>query len=196
MDSVGGALSHAASFMTGRQGILLFTFATFKTVSDHGGYAFPIFLDPLGLFFPNTAEYHDVHHQSNGLRYNFSQPFFIHFDVLFGTRMKVETFNKMKEEKEKKRLQRSLDKQEEEKSKENREYLEKEDGEEKLKALKALGADGNEDIGLRRRNLRSETNNSSSNESDLSLTDESSSKTSHQEASRRDLDGIDLKVRR
>lgn len=96
-DSAGGVLSHACALMTIRQGILLFTFSTLKTVSDHGGYAFPIWLDPLHLLFPNTSEYHDVHHQMQGLKYNYSQPFFIHFDVLFGTRMSAEKFKKMRE---------------------------------------------------------------------------------------------------
>lgn len=97
LDSAGGALSHVCALMTVRQGILLFAFSTLKTVADHGGYAFPIWLDPLHLIFPNTSEYHDVHHQMQGLRYNYSQPFFIHFDVIFGTRMSAEKFKKMKE---------------------------------------------------------------------------------------------------
>ncbi|KAK0549754.1 Sphingolipid C4-hydroxylase sur2 [Tilletia horrida] len=101
-DSLGGALSHKAALMTVRQGFLLFTFATFKTVSDHGGYALPWYIDPLHLIFPNTAAYHDVHHQMLGLRYNYSQPFFIHFDVLFGTRMSVDKFKKLVEGKKEK----------------------------------------------------------------------------------------------
>lgn len=96
LDSAGAAISAAAAFMTIRQTIVFFTFSIMKTVCDHGGYAFPPWLDPLHLFFPNTAEYHDVHHQMQGLRYNYSQPFFIHFDVLFGTRMSAEKFAKMK----------------------------------------------------------------------------------------------------
>jgi sphinganine C4-monooxygenase len=83
--------------MTVRQSILLFGFSTVKTVCDHGGYAFPMWLDPLHLFFPNTSEYHDVHHQMQGLKFNYSQPFFIHFDVVFGTRMSAEKFQKMRE---------------------------------------------------------------------------------------------------
>ncbi|CAO1631839.1 unnamed protein product [Parajaminaea phylloscopi] len=96
-DSASGAVSHALSLMTVRQAILLFTFSTLKTVCDHGGYAFPWWLDPLHLVFPNCAEYHDVHHQMQGLRYNYSQPFFIHFDVLFGTRISSEKFEKMRQ---------------------------------------------------------------------------------------------------
>ncbi|PWZ00806.1 hypothetical protein BCV70DRAFT_101336 [Testicularia cyperi] len=103
LDSAGAALSHAAALMTVRQGILLFTFSTLKTVADHGGYAFPWYLDPLHLVFPNCAEYHDVHHQMTGLRYNYSQPFFVHFDVLFGTRISAEKFQKMKKLAENKR---------------------------------------------------------------------------------------------
>lgn len=97
LDSAGGAVSHALAFMTVRQGVLLFTFSTMKTVCDHGGYAFPWYIDPLHLLFPNCAEYHDVHHQMQGLRYNYSQPFFVHFDVVFGTRMSSEKFEKMRE---------------------------------------------------------------------------------------------------
>ncbi len=37
-----------------------------------------------------------MHHQMTGLRYNYSQPFFVHFDVLFGTRISTEKFQKMK----------------------------------------------------------------------------------------------------
>lgn len=97
LDSAGAALSHAVALMTVRQGVLLFTFSTLKTVCDHGGYAFPWWLDPLHLVFPNCAEYHDVHHQMQGLRFNYSQPFFVHFDVVFGTRIGAEKFGKMKE---------------------------------------------------------------------------------------------------
>lgn len=35
-----------------------------------------------------------------GLRYNYSQPFFIHFDVLFGTRMSAEKFAKLRAKKD------------------------------------------------------------------------------------------------
>ncbi|CEH17995.1 Sphingolipid hydroxylase [Ceraceosorus bombacis] len=96
LDSAGAALAHAAALMTIRQGVVLFMFSTFKTVCDHGGYAFPPWLDPLHLLFPNCAEYHDVHHQMQGLKYNYSQPFFVHFDTVFGTRISKEKFDKLK----------------------------------------------------------------------------------------------------
>lgn len=97
LDSLGAALAHFFSLMSVRQGVLLFAFCTMKTVDDHGGYAFPWWIDPLHLFFPNTAEYHDIHHQTQGLRFNYSQPFFIHWDVLLGTRMDQNRLVKVRE---------------------------------------------------------------------------------------------------
>ncbi len=44
-----------------------------------------------------------MHHQMTGLRYNYSQPFFVHFDVLFGTRISADKFQKMKKLAEQKR---------------------------------------------------------------------------------------------
>ena len=72
--------------MTMRQSIWFFTGSTVKTVLDHGGYAFP--WDPVHWIFPNNAAYHDIHHQSWGIKTNFSQPFFIYLDRLGGTMYK------------------------------------------------------------------------------------------------------------
>lgn len=52
--------------------------------------------DPLQIVFSNNADYHDIHHQIAGLKKNFSQPYFIHFDHLLGTRMTREEFNQKK----------------------------------------------------------------------------------------------------
>jgi len=112
LDTCGGALSQMAAGMTIRQAALFFTISTMKTVDDHCGYRIP--LDPFQLFFANTADYHDIHHQvsSNrpslgarvadgrassspqhaGIKYNFSQPFFIHWDTILGTRMTRQQF--------------------------------------------------------------------------------------------------------
>ncbi len=60
-----------------------FTGATLKTVDDHCGYALP--WDPLQLVTSNNAGYHDIHHQSWGIKNNFSQPFFTFWDRLLGT---------------------------------------------------------------------------------------------------------------
>jgi sphinganine C4-monooxygenase len=58
--------------------------STIKTVDDHCGYSFP--WDPLQLITDNNAGYHDVHHQSWGIKTNFSQPYFTIWDRIMGTR--------------------------------------------------------------------------------------------------------------
>jgi len=70
--------------MTARQSVWLFTGATIKTVDDHCGYALPF--DPLQHITSNNAGYHDVHHQSWGIKTNFSQPFFTFWDGFLGTK--------------------------------------------------------------------------------------------------------------
>ncbi|KAG6850551.1 hypothetical protein H0H93_011750 [Arthromyces matolae] len=75
LDSLGAALAETLTCMSLRQATLLFIFSTFKTVDDHCGYNLPF--DPLQLISGNNADYHDIHHQ----------PFFIHWDVICGTRM-------------------------------------------------------------------------------------------------------------
>ncbi|KAH7335594.1 sphingosine hydroxylase [Rhizoctonia solani] len=89
LDTLGAAVSHFLSGMGIRQGIFLFAFSTLKTVDDHCGYALPF--DPFQLFFGNNAPYHDIHHQSYGLKKNFSQPFFVHWDTILGTKMDPRT---------------------------------------------------------------------------------------------------------
>jgi len=69
--------------MTARQGMFFFTFSTLKTVDDHCGYSLP--WDPLQHIFSNNAEYHDIHHQSWGIKTNFSQPFLTFWDRILGT---------------------------------------------------------------------------------------------------------------
>ena len=60
-----------------------FSCSTLKTVDDHCGYALP--WDPLQHLTSNNAGYHDVHHQSWGIKTNFSQPFFTFWDRMLGT---------------------------------------------------------------------------------------------------------------
>ncbi|KAI9753524.1 MAG: hypothetical protein M4579_005121 [Chaenotheca gracillima] len=69
--------------MSTRQGMWFFTCSTIKTVDDHCGYALPF--DPLQHLTSNNAGYHDVHHQSWGIKTNFSQPFFTFWDRILGT---------------------------------------------------------------------------------------------------------------
>lgn len=100
LDTLGAELSRLASLMTLRQTVVFFTLSTLKTVCDHGGYAFPWYYNPLQILFPNDAEYHDVHHHALGLRYNYSQPYFVHFDTVLGTRVDPADFRAMLAKKE------------------------------------------------------------------------------------------------
>lgn len=72
--------------MTNRQSMWFFTMSTIKTVDDHCGYAFP--WDPLQKITSNNAAYHDIHHQSWGIKTNFAQPFFTFWDKLLDTNWK------------------------------------------------------------------------------------------------------------
>ncbi|KAM1005822.1 hypothetical protein ACFX14_002738 [Malus domestica] len=85
LDTFGGALSFLVSGMTARTAVIFFCFAVIKTVDDHCGLWLPgnIF----HLLFQNNTAYHDIHHQLQGLKYNYSQPFFPIWDKLFGTYM-------------------------------------------------------------------------------------------------------------
>ncbi|EFW21841.1 sphingosine hydroxylase [Coccidioides posadasii str. Silveira] len=82
-DTIGSLLAFRVAQLSIRQGIYFFTFATLKTVDDHSGFLLP--WDPLQLFTDNNALYHDIHHQSWGMKTNFSQPFFSFWDRVFGT---------------------------------------------------------------------------------------------------------------
>ncbi|KAK9471896.1 fatty acid hydroxylase superfamily-domain-containing protein [Dipodascopsis tothii] len=86
MDTVGAGLAFKLAGLSTRESLVFFTFSTLKTVDDHCGYALPF--DPLQIFFSNNARYHDIHHQSFGIKTNFSQPFFIHWDKWLGTQYK------------------------------------------------------------------------------------------------------------
>ncbi|KAJ4373334.1 Sphingolipid C4-hydroxylase sur2 [Neocucurbitaria cava] len=92
LDTLGAGLSYLLTGMTMRQSMWFFTVSTVKTVLDHGGYAFPY--DPTHWIFPNNAAYHDIHHQSWGIKTNFSQPFFIYLDRWCGTMYKGDVTEK------------------------------------------------------------------------------------------------------
>ncbi|PSN74980.1 hypothetical protein BS50DRAFT_28762 [Corynespora cassiicola Philippines] len=83
LDTLGGGLAYLLMGMTVRQSMWFFTGSTIKTCLDHSGYEFP--WDPLQLVFPNNAAYHDIHHQSWGIKTNFAQPFFVFWDRWGGT---------------------------------------------------------------------------------------------------------------
>ncbi|XP_044361067.1 sphinganine C4-monooxygenase 1-like [Triticum aestivum] len=67
LDTVGGALAFLASGMSPRVSIFFFTLCTVKGVDDH-----------CGLWLPGNLR---------SSRYNFSQPFFVTWDKVFGTHM-------------------------------------------------------------------------------------------------------------
>jgi len=84
LDTLGTGIAFKLAGMTTRQGMWFFTCSTIKTVDDHCGYAFP--WDPLQHLTENNAAYHDIHHQSWGIKTNFSQPFFTFWDRLLETK--------------------------------------------------------------------------------------------------------------
>lgn len=83
LDVMGGLVTLVAARLSCDTATALFIFATCKTVFDHCGYRFPI--NPIHELFPNSAAYHDVHHDTRYIKRNFSQPFFTHWDWLLGT---------------------------------------------------------------------------------------------------------------
>lgn len=83
LDTVGTGIASLSLGLTPRESIFLYTFSTLKTVDDHCGYSLP--WDFFQHLFPNNSIYHDIHHQLFGIKYNFSQPFFVFWDTWFGT---------------------------------------------------------------------------------------------------------------
>ncbi|CAK1356388.1 Sphingolipid C4-hydroxylase sur2 [Cercospora beticola] len=65
-----------------RSTLLLFGYSTLKNVSDHCGYVFP--WDPIRAITGTDASFHDVHHQSWGLKTNFGAHLAV-WDWLMGT---------------------------------------------------------------------------------------------------------------
>ncbi|EGX96964.1 sphinganine hydroxylase Sur2, putative [Cordyceps militaris CM01] len=86
LDTLGAGIGFKVTGMTTLQGTCFFTFSTMKTIDDHCGYAFP--WDPLQLITNNNAAYHDIHHQTWGIKTNFSQPFFTFWDGILNTKYK------------------------------------------------------------------------------------------------------------
>jgi len=83
LDTLGASIAYKVAGLTTRQGMVFFTASTIKTVDDHCGYSLP--WDPIQHITSNNAGYHDIHHQSWGIKTNFSQPFFTFWDRLLGT---------------------------------------------------------------------------------------------------------------
>ncbi|KXX73582.1 Sphingolipid C4-hydroxylase sur2 [Madurella mycetomatis] len=86
LDTLGAGIAYKVAFLSPRLGMAFFVGSMMKTVDDHCGYALP--WDPLQHITSNNAAYHDIHHQSWGIKTNFSQPFFTIWDRLLGTMWK------------------------------------------------------------------------------------------------------------
>jgi sphinganine C4-monooxygenase len=89
MDTLGAGLAYKVSTMSARMSLFFFVGSMIKTVDDHCGYALP--WDPLQHLTRNNAAYHDIHHQSWGIKTNFSQPFFTFWDRITGTQYQGDT---------------------------------------------------------------------------------------------------------
>jgi sphinganine C4-monooxygenase len=118
LDSLGAVLAEILTRMNIRQAMVLFTFSSLKTVDDHCGYNLP--WDPLQLMSKNNADYHDIHHQvrsqsslsydlianvalqRSGMKSNFAQPFFVHWDTILGTRMTRDELERHRQNKQSK----------------------------------------------------------------------------------------------
>lgn len=83
LDTLGAVVSSELGRLSIRQATIFFTLTTIKTIDDHSGYSFP--WDPLQHLTPNNNDFHDIHHQSWGIKHNFSQPFLIVWDHFLGT---------------------------------------------------------------------------------------------------------------
>lgn len=66
LDIVSFVLANYISGMTVRQSMVFSSLATWKTISDHCGYVFP--WDPFLYINSNGSRFHDLHHQSWGLK--------------------------------------------------------------------------------------------------------------------------------
>ncbi|OJJ87880.1 sphingosine hydroxylase [Aspergillus glaucus CBS 516.65] len=98
LDTAGTGVGFLTARMTTRQSMWFFTMSTIKTVDDHCGYEFP--WDPLQKITSNNAAYHDIHHQSWGIKNNFSQPFFIFWDRMLGTKWEGDVKNRYERSRE------------------------------------------------------------------------------------------------
>ncbi|KAG2415968.1 hypothetical protein HFD88_007160 [Aspergillus terreus] len=89
LDTVGAVIAQALVKQSIRERMFFYSLTTVKTVDDHSGYAFPF--DPLQKLTSNNTIFHDIHHQSWGIKHNFSQPFLIFWDRYLGTEWKGDT---------------------------------------------------------------------------------------------------------
>ncbi|KAL8917557.1 MAG: hypothetical protein Q9172_005797 [Xanthocarpia lactea] len=82
IDTIAFTLGIILSGLTPRQTMVFNILATWKATNDHCGYVLP--WDPFTFLTGNTSKYHDVHHQTWGLKNNYAI-FFTFWDRLFDT---------------------------------------------------------------------------------------------------------------
>ncbi|QSZ31683.1 hypothetical protein DSL72_001250 [Monilinia vaccinii-corymbosi] len=82
LDILSFVLANTIAGTSVRQGMIFSSLTTLKTIGDHCGYVFP--KDPFGWINGNNAKFHDLHHQSWGLKHNFST-YTVFWDKLLGT---------------------------------------------------------------------------------------------------------------
>ncbi|KAL8664071.1 MAG: hypothetical protein Q9202_003363 [Teloschistes flavicans] len=70
IDGIGFPMCLWLAGLNSRQAALFGAIWTFKTVVDHCGYDFPY--NPCNIVCPNSVLFHDLHHQTWGMKYNFS----------------------------------------------------------------------------------------------------------------------------
>lgn len=83
LDTIGTTLSLMLSGLTIRQSMCFGTVSVMKGVDDHCGYRLP--WDPLQWFNEQNTAFHDVHHQSWGIKSNYSQLYTTFWDHVCGT---------------------------------------------------------------------------------------------------------------
>ncbi|KAL8921721.1 MAG: hypothetical protein Q9172_003870 [Xanthocarpia lactea] len=83
LDTVGTTLSLMLSGLTIRQTMFFSTISVMKGVDDHCGYRLP--WDPLQWGNEQNTAFHDVHHQSWGIKSNYSQLYTTFWDHICNT---------------------------------------------------------------------------------------------------------------
>ncbi|KAL9025893.1 MAG: hypothetical protein Q9196_005362 [Gyalolechia fulgens] len=83
IDAIGFPICLAIVGLDNRQAAFFGAIWTFKTVVDHCGYDFPY--NPCNIVCPNSVLFHDLHHQSWGMKHNFSV-YGAFWDWFMGTR--------------------------------------------------------------------------------------------------------------
>lgn len=83
LDTLGTGLAALGLQMSPKEATFLYVISTLKTIDDHCGYVLPWHI--FHYIFPNNPIFHDIHHQRWGIKYNFSQPYFVFWDQWFGT---------------------------------------------------------------------------------------------------------------